>query len=281
MLYEEIRIIYDNGSSLSDLSVANQDETANVSLHLDTDKFLYIAQKCPFTSLFFYIHTGNTVDTGVTLKAEYWDGTQWREVADLLNDTVSANKPLHKSGTVKWYLDEDYSWQKVTSTNETYAPAELQTLKIYEMYWVRISATAELSANAAAHQIAYTFTSTQELNNYDVEISSYYDSFETGKQDWIREIITASKLLLMEMKRRGLVTHNGQLIELDDFHIPASYKTLELIYANLGPSYVEKRKWANEQFAKALNVQRPVIDTNKDGKIDGTESKGTPRMLVR
>ena len=281
MLYEEMRIVYDDGSALTDYSVLNQDESENVTLALSTTKFLYIGQKCPFTSMYFYIHTGNSVDTGVTLKVEYWDGTTWREVADMLNDTISANKPLHKSGTIKWYLDDDYNWQKVLDTTDDSAPAELADIRIYDLYWVRISSTAPLSSNTTAHQIAYTFTSTQELNNYDVEISGYYASFETGKGNWIREIITASKLTLMEMKRRGLVTHSGQILELDDFNIPCSYKALELIYSNLGPSYVEKRKWASEEFAKSLNVQRPVIDTDKDGKITGSETKGTPRMMVR
>jgi hypothetical protein len=279
MLYEEVRVIYDNGSTLSDYSIQNQDESATVTLALSSTKFLYIAQKCPFTSLFFYKNTSNVVVS--SLKIEYWDGTQWREVADLLDDTSVAGAPLSRSGVVKCYLDDDYSWQKVYDTSDYSAPSELQTLKIYEMYWLRISSLDALTAGANAKQIAYTFTSTQELNNYDVEISGYYESFETGKLDWIKEIITASKLTLMEMKRRGLATHNGQLLELDDFNIPASYKALELIYSNLGPSYVEKRKWASEEFAKSLNVQRPVIDTNKDGKITGDEGKGTPRMLQR
>lgn len=279
MLYEEIRVIYDNGTTLTDYSVANQDESSTVTLALSTTKFIYVGQKCPFTSLFFYKGTANSVSS--TLKVEYWDGTAWREIADLLDDTVTAGAPLAKSGSIKWYLDDDYSWQKVFDTTDASAPTELSSVKIYDMYWVRISSLDALTSGATAKQLAYTFTSTQELNNYDVEISGYYESFETGKADWIREIITASKLTLMEMKRRGLATHNGQLIELDDFNIPTSYKALELIYSNLGPSYAEKRKWAGDEFKNSLNVQRPVIDTNKDGKITGDEAKGTPRTLSR
>ncbi len=279
MLYEEMRVLYYNGSSLGDISLENQDETTNITLATSLTKYIYIGQKSPFTSLFVYLNTANSI--AATLDIEYWDGTTWRDVADKLDGTATSGVPFAKSGVIKWYLDDLYAWNKVIDTSKSIAPTELQTLKIYNMYWMRISSSTGLTAGANAKQLAYTFTSTQELNNYDVEISGYYESFATGKTDWIREIITASKLTLMEMKRRGVIMHQGQLIDMDDFTVPASFKALELIYSNLGPSYVERRKLMQEEFAKAINIQRPIVDDNADGEIDGEESKGTPRMLVR
>lgn len=279
MLYEEMRVLYFNGTTLSDLSLDNQDESANVTLALSSTKYLYVGQKSPFTSLFFYINTVNAVTA--TLSIEYWDGTQWRAVADMLDGTLTGGKTLARSGTLKWYRDPDYSWGIVDDTTENGSPTELSTIRIFDMYWMRINASDALTSGANAKQIAYTFTSTQELNNYDVEISGFYASFETGKTDWIREILTASKLTLMEMKRRGLAQYNGQLVSMDDFAIPTTFKCLELIYSNLGPSYAERKKWAGEEFAKSLNVQRPVIDNNKDGQITGDEQIGLPRRLER
>lgn len=279
MLYEEMRVLYYNGSSLGDLSLDNQDEASNITLATSVTKYIYVGQKSPFTSLFIYLNTANAIAS--TLDVEYWDGTQWRNVADKLDGTATAGVPFAKSGVIKWYLDNDHGWNCVGDTSDNGAPAELSSIKIYNMYWMRISSADALTAGANAKQLAYTFTSTQELNNYDVEISGFYESFATGKTDWIREIITASKLTLMEMKRRGVIMHQGQLIDMDDFTVPASFKALELIYSNLGPSYIERRKLMQEEFAKALNVQRPVIDSNADGKLDSVEEKGTPRMLVR
>jgi hypothetical protein len=278
MLFDYIRVFKD-AAGLTDMSLDNQDESATIDAAITTTGYIYVAQKVPFTNMFMWVNTANT--TTATLAIEYWDGTQWRQGVDVLDGTSSGGKTLARSGNVNFTLKDDYSWQMVADTNDSVAPTELQSLTIYNCYWLRISVSANMSAGTNLKELAYAFTSTQQLNDFDVEISGFYESFATGKTDWIPEILSASKLLVIELKKQGLIMGSGQVIDLEDFYIPCTYKALEVIYFNLGPSYAEKRKVVAEEFKKSLNVQRPKIDTNADGKLDHVESKGTPRMLSR
>jgi hypothetical protein len=278
MLFDYIRVFKDS-SGLTDMSLDNQDESATIDAAITTSQYIYVAQKLPFTNMFMWIDTANT--TTATMSIEYWNGTEWKSAVDVLDGTLSGGKTLARSGNVQFSLDKNYGWQTVSHTADTSAPTELQTLNIAGCYWLRIAVSANMSAGTDLKELGYAFTSTQQLNDFDVEISGFYDSFATGKTDWIPEILSASKLLVIELKRQGLLTAQGQIIELEDFYIPCTYKALEVIYFNLGPSYAEKRKVVAEEFKKSLNVQRPAIDTNADGKLDSNENKGTPRMMVR
>jgi hypothetical protein len=278
MLFDYIRI-FKEASGLIDMSLDNQDESATIDAAITTSQYIYVAQKLPFTNMFMWIDTANT--TTATMSIEYWNGTEWKDAVDVLDGTLSGGKTLARSGNVQFSLAKDHGWQMVPYTSDTNAPTELQTLNVNGCYWLRISVSANMSAGTDLKELGYAFTSTQQLNDFDVEISGFYDSFATGKTDWIPEILSASKLLVIELKRQGLIMGPGQIIDLDDLYIPCTYKALEVIYFNLGPSYAEKRKVVAEEFKKSLNVQRPTLDTNANGRLDEVESKGTPRMMVR
>jgi hypothetical protein len=106
-------------------------------------------------------------------------------------------------------------------------------------------------------------------------------AFDAAKTDWIEEIMTASKLVVLDLKRLGLIVQPGQIIQLDDVWIPTTYRTLQLIYENLGPSYNEKRGKVMTQYEKALNLKRFTFDENGDGRITPSEQNNIVTRLVR
>ena len=106
-------------------------------------------------------------------------------------------------------------------------------------------------------------------------------AFKTGKTNWIPEILTASKMLVTEFKKAGVVLGPQQVVRLDDFWLPATYKTLWLIYSSLGPAYVETATALAHQFHKTMNVDHITVDSNKNGQPDAGERDSRVKVGVR
>lgn len=278
MLFDYIRLFKDTGA-LSDVSIENQDDSATIASNLTDAQYFYIAQKMPFTNLFFHIGTANS--TSSAWDIEYWDGTAWRDAVDIIDATKVSGATLGRSGIIQFTLDDDYSWQKVNDTADSNAPTELSGLRVFDCHWLRLRPTASLHASTTLKEVTYAFTHTQELSNFDVEISGYLASFETGKTDWIKEIITASKLVVLDFRRLGLIVHQGQIVELTDVSTPCALRTLMLIYSNLGPSYKDKIAAMKKEYDNAMNIRRFTLDYDKDGRISSREQAGTIKRLVR
>ena len=238
MLLNYIRVFTKISSTLSDKSLANQDDTQTVPLVLASGDYIFIAQRYPFTSIFMHMDTVNTNPS--VMSVDYWYGESWKPAVDVMDGTSLAGATLGKSGLLQFSLDDNYSWAKVYDTEDTIAPPELQTLKVYNCYWARLKVSATLSASTDSKEIGYSFTNGQRLKDFDVEIDTYLTSFASTKTDWIDEIKTGSKLVVQDLKRMGLVMGSGQVIELDDVYVPTSLRTLMLIYSHLGPSYKDK-----------------------------------------
>lgn len=280
MLFEFLRIWKETGDVFTDLSMDNQEEAKVLTPDLGNDDYLYVAQNFPFNNL--YIRTGTTVNAvagGLTI--EYWDNKSWRSAVDVLDSTSVSGVTLARPGVVQFSPQRDFSWVNLSESNKNNAPTEIQSLTIYDCYWLRIKADNGITVGSEIQEIGYTFTDTQQLDNIDIEISEFYESFASGKTDWITEIMTASKMLLIDLKRQGLVVDRGQILRFDDVFMAGTYKTLELIYMNLGPSYQDKRSDMRSLYDAALNIKRFTVDTDSDGRVARDEIKNTIKRLVR
>ena len=278
MLFDYIRLFKDTGA-LSDVSIENQDDSATITANITDAQYFYVAQKLPFTNLFMWVGTANA--TASSLGIEYWNGTEWVAAVDVLDSTKVAGATLGRSGILQWSNDSDHTWSMVTDTGDDSAPTELQTLDVYNCYWARIKPTVSLHASTTLKEVTYAFTNTQELSNFDIEISSYLASFETGKTEWIKEIITASKLVVTDFRRKGLIVGQGQIVDMTDVSFPCALRTLMLIYSNLGPSYKEKIAAMQGEYDKCMNIPRFTLDTSKDGQIDLAEQTNVVRTMQR
>jgi len=289
MLYEYLRLFKYDGTSFTDYSLANQEEAIDLTPALTSTDYLYMAHNFPVTNIFPYV--GDTVNTAAAnIKIEYWggQGNGWIEAVDILDASALAGVPFTRPGNIQWVTDNGYSWNRIADSSENYAPAELQTLAsaqkvtLYNTYWMRISYDSDLDAGLKIKEISYAFTTTQELDNIDVEISCFYEAIGgVSKSDWIPEIMTASKMLVIDLKHLGLIDAREQVIRFDDVFIPATYKTLDLIYMNLGPSYIEKRKELRKLYDDSLDVDRFTFDSDMDGELDSRELQGSIKRLVR
>ena len=279
MLLNYIRMFTEISSTLTDRSLANQDDTQTVGLVLASTDYIYVAQRYPFTSIFMHMDTVNT--NAATMSVQYWDNTTWRSAVDVMDGTSLASATLGKSGLIQFSVDDEYSWNKIWDTSDTISPTNLQVMKIYNCYWARFKVSATMSSGTDSKELVYSFTNSQRLKDFDVEIDTYLASFATGKTDWIDEIKTASKLVVQDLKGMGLIMGSGQVIELDDVYIPATLRTLMLIYSHLGPAYKDKIAALQKEYMSALNIRRFTFDTNADGKLESREISGSIKRMYR
>lgn len=277
MLYEYMRLFTYDGTSLMDLSLENQDETATITFDLSATKYIYIAQYYPFNNFFAHVGTANAA-LG-TLALEYWDGRDWHPAVDVLDGTKSAGAPFARSGVVQFSPDRKQSWNYINDTSESRAPTELNGINVYDCYWLRVSCSTIIPV--ALKELSYAFTTTERLNNLDVEIDNFYAAFAVGKADWIQEILTCSKLVLADLKRLGLVVHQGQILRFDDVSLACDHKALDLIYTNLGASYNEKRMDIRQRYSETLNSRRFTFDDNNDALVSKSEINSRIKVMDR
>ena len=279
MLHEYLRVLKYDGTTFSDLSLDNQNESTNLDLALTTTDYIYLGQYFAFNNFFINLDTANT--SASILSLEYWNGSEWKSALDLLDGTSLSGVTLSQSGVVQFSPDRLYGWNRVSDTSETSAPTEMQSLTIYNMMWLRFKPTINIDALTDAFSISYAFTSSQQLNNHDIEINNYYDRFAVGKTDWNNEIVTASRYLVADLKRKNIVQDHAQILRFDDVSLACEWKTLEHIYNNMGKAYVEKRDDARTQYDKYISIRERSLDKNNDASLSMDELKGSIRNGIR
>ena len=279
MLFDYVRILKNIDATLTDLSFENQDDSSLPLIELDTTDFLLIGMQYPFNNFFVDISTPNNNASALTL--EYWNGSQWTAAVDVLDGTSLAGATMGRSGTVLFSLDRRYAgWSKVNNT-KTDSLTELVTKDIYDLYWLKVSVSADLDVTTAIRELGFAWTSGSKMKQVKPEIDRYMPSFESGKQSWNKEIMMASKMMITELKKADLAYGPQQVIRMDDFWLPATYKTLWLIYSSLGPAYLETANAMAHQFNKLINVNNITVDQNNDGRVSDWEKDSRVKVGVR
>jgi hypothetical protein len=270
MLFQWIRLLRKDDSVVSDYSLDNQDDSLefNAELIVGEDAF-YLGKRMRFNN--FFVHLGTANASSVNMKVSLWDGSEFVEA----NDVLDASKGLKQSGVVQFAPDENQVWQ-IEDTDDI---AELSDYNIDNMYWIKIEFDASVDAGTTIKEIGYAFTTSQQLKQIDACVDDYLSHF--NQSDWIPQIMLASLELAIDLKARGLIVDEGQIIRFDDFSLAAAYKSIELIYFNLGPDFDERRKIIINKYKHSLKTRRMTIDLDGDGQEDTTERNGRIRTGCR
>lgn len=269
MLYQWIRVLKDKSGTITDLSLDNQENETVINLDLAANvDSLYIGQYFPFNNFFNWVDNPN--DIAGILDIEYWNGKEFIPVVDVLDATYSNGITLAKSGVTQFSPNRDDSWSSISNTaDESVLPSELRAKEIYDMYWLKISSTTGLNALTTLNRISYAFTNEQILRILDKKIDRFLQAF--GIPDWTTYILNGSIELLIELKNRGLVVTEGQVLRFTDISQIAGYKVLELIYRNLGDDYRQKRIDVAAEKDALISNSRLITDLNFNAVVDPQE----------
>ncbi len=264
MLKRWQRVILDKDATQRDVSLVAQNGTGFDFDLSGATEYLYIGQYYPFNNLYFSLSGGNSAGVTGSTSVEYWSGSAWVDAVDVVDDTDE----LASSGVIQWQPNKNTGWCQVADTSEE-TGLEITAFTLYDLYWARISIPAGfLHANTDCLFLGYKFCTHADLVKIDPEINEYLTPWGgASKTTWDEQIITASESVVAELKQRGLVVHPGQVLRFDDVYEATVYKTLMIIYSQLGESFKAKFDAAKDEYIIRMSQKRWTFDKDKDGAV--------------
>lgn len=273
------RVIYKEGGTLTDLTAGLSDVTTNdVVLPVTTASgALFIGSDLPFNHRFFKVASPNAVSASVTVSL--WNGSSWVSAVDVNDQTSSSGAALGQSGIISWVPDREQSWAVESSTYQKVTG--LETLKIYDLYWAKLTWSANLTGTTKVGYVGHSFCKDSDMTHEypDLMRSEFMAAFEAGKTDWVEQEVLASEYLIEELRARKLLFSKNQVLDWLTFKPAAVHKTAAVIMNAFGPAYAE-RAAAAEKKASSL-LQAINLDQDKDGRLDKPERVSSEGWLSR
>ena len=269
MLSQYIRTINSDNGTLTDVSIISQTTDSTLTAPIVSgEDYTYIGQYLPSNNMFFEIDTANT--NAAVIQIQYWDGTTWRDVVDILDGTSTSSKTLAQSGVIQWSINNNYGWVKAQDTSEDISA--LSTLTIYNLYWMRFSSSADLSSGSLLDRVTYKFTDADALTQLEPDLTNIASAW--GVSDWLDQMLLASKHVWHELRNRDLIKGAQNILRFDDVYMATAYRTLAIIYDGLASSnevYVDKKLEALREFKDLLSGSATYYDRNEDSLVNSNE----------
>lgn len=279
MLAQWIRVIYSNNGVLTDNSLALQRGGGKmVTPIVASEDAIFVGQYFPFNNFFVQMDVLNLKNSQI--KVAYWDGDTFRDAVDVQDGTSLNSKTFSQTGVVQFQPSRDGAWNVITNPSEdTSVPAPLNTLKIEDLYWIKITFTENLTPTTTVSELSYAFCNEDILTTIDPEINDYLNAW--GQTNWIKQILLASQNVIADLKERGLVKNNGQILRFEDVFLATAYKTLDIIFTPMGKNFFDKRKDYKIKYKEFIAGPRFTLDQVKDARVDRGEIQNSTHMGVR
>jgi len=279
------RVIHESGATLKDLSnsLNNFFSKTEVLNYVAATDYLYVGSDVPFNHRYFDLVVVN--DENVDVTVEIWDGNAWVAAVDVQDQTKSSitGPSLAQSGIISWVTNKNKSWVKERST-EDMTGSGLETLKIYNMYWVRFSWDADLKLTTELQYVGHKFSADEDLGGFypDLNRSAAMSSFQSGKTSWKEQHIIAAEEVFKALRSRRELWTKGQIFYWEAFTVAACHKVAEIIYSAFGTEYETRKVDAAARFEAELDSVLSIgVDKDEDGHIDEDEQAGVAVGLVR
>jgi hypothetical protein len=280
MLTQWVRTIFNDNSVLTDFSIESQNREAFTIPYVAGQDYIYVAQYFPFNNMFIEVSTAN--DQASVASIDYISGKQWVAAVDVVDGTKSTGFSLGKTGVIQFTPDE-YNWTNINDPRKLNGSSlGIETLPIFDLYWIRLKFSADLKATTAIKSISYNFSSDRLLESIDPEIDNYKTAWGgSGKTNWVEQTMLGSQHVIADLKSKGLILAPGNILRFDDVCLATTYRTLMGIYAMLGKDFEEKYKNAEKEYKGLMDIKRFTFDKNQDGKVQSNEISLTVAQGVR
>ena len=277
------RVFYSDNGTLTDFSVNMQNYhsgTNSFSFVAAEDAF-YIGARLPFNHLYFKMDGANVNAEASVMAISYWDSGNWREAIEIIDETSSGGASLAQSGYVTWVPDRDYGWTREDTNYGGNTVTGLTSVEIYDLYWLKITFSADLTADTAFSWIGQKFSDDNALGSEysDLVRSAMLTAYESGKTDWEEQAVRASEVIVNDMISKGFIIEKEQILEKEDFELVSVSKVAEIIYGGLGDDYKDDKKAARDEYTDRLNKLLPRVDMNANARIDLNEKVQQGRLV--
>ena len=274
------RVIFNDNGTLSDVSATLGDYRVGTLTPAYTvaQDYLYIGSEYPFNHKWVDVGTVNAVASTITV--EIWFNRAWVAAVDVMDGTKSGGASLAQDGFIRWDTNRLKGWSpEEESANVT----GLASTALYNMYWVRLSWNATLTAGMTLLYLGNKFSNDDQLFSFYPALnnSDLMTGFEALKADWNEQAYAASDALVRYLKAKGVIFSRCQVFDYEVLNEAAIHKTAEIIFGGMGMAYAEHAKAAGLRFKDAIDVKYFNVDENADGTLEPAEKNCSSGWLTR
>jgi hypothetical protein len=276
------RVIFSDNGTLKDYTAELNcwtSKTATIDYAAGAD-YLFIGSDLPFNNKYFFVSTVNDVASDACV--DYWDGTKWVAAIDIVDSTSTGGKSLAQSGHIQWNFDNDKtSW--CWDDTDDMTNSGLETLKIYNLYWIRISFSVSLKATTALQYVGQKFSEDADLGAFypELTLANTKTQFLAGKTNWNDQHFIAADNIIRDLQVRGVIKHKNQILNWVLFTEAAVHKVAEIVFLAFGDDFKDNRKAAQEYYNAALKILIPQVDRNNNAILDPAEKIIRTGFLTR
>ena len=275
------RFLVKNGATLTDYSnKLGKSTPADITLNYQVGDYLYIGARLPFNHTYFEIErAADPAPVASTTTIEYWSGTNWTTVVDLMDSTEG----LLTSGHIEFTPDKEEWWMMWDTNHNSQNIPDLSGVTIYDKYWLRISFADTLDPSIKLNYLGNLFSSDTDLSiEYpDLVRTDVKASFLAGKTDWNDQHKRASDVLIKDLIDMGIIYERGQILNWRDYTDCAIHKVAEIIFTSFGDSYRDNSVDARREYQQRLSKRVHRVDLNKNAIETPNESFNTTGWLSR
>jgi hypothetical protein len=267
------RVILKQGSTFRDISGNMSRYVAGTEVlnFTATTDALYIGSGLPFNHRFFDVDVFNTATSSMDIKL--WCGNDWVSVAEVVDTTSVNSKTLAQSSVVMWVPDKYKAmWNYVDNTEMI---TDLSGLHIYDLYWMKITFSVNLSATTAMNFIGHKFSVDADLFNEYPEFNdtNLMTAIKAGKTDWDDQTFAAAEYIIQDLRKANFIRSRNQLLDYQTFKQASIHKTAQIIFNARGFKFKDQAEAARVQYKAALAIAEYNIDQNMDAILSTYEEE--------
>jgi hypothetical protein len=270
------RIIWQNNAALTDISrfVSGPLSDSQTLDFVAAEDYLFIGSPLPFNHLYFSFVSPNALSS--TISVDFWQENTWTPVVDLIDETSGWTK----DGYVRWSVPRETSW---TNPLDSYLVDGLELTVIYNLYWARISFSADLSPTTDVKYMGQLYSNDADMFAYypDLNNAQLMEQYQAGKTNWRDQGIMATEAIQTYLKAKNIIKVDSQILKPGLLTMSGVHKTAEIIYGGFGDAYKDSKASAKKEFELAIDLKFYEVDANGDGKPSKAEKYVRTGRLYR
>lgn len=242
---------------------ATETTTSTQSINSDALAFVfttsdnfYVGFHHTFSSLYVDMGTANT--NSATLTVEFWNGSAWTAVDDLLDATAG----MTADGFISWI--NPGSWQK---SSQTGIDTDI------ELYFLRIQTSDNFSAGTTISSILNLFSDDNLLRLYYPELVSDSRWLPPSRTDFLEQHYAAKNMVVNRLLQRQEIREEGQVQDINQVAVAAVHACAWIIMNPVARSeesaFIADR--AFREFEKEIQAINVHADLDDDGIVSDAE----------
>lgn len=274
-----MRIFFKDGSNVQEITKQlNKYKSDVYSLTVQTSDAIYIASDFPLNH--FYIKMGAVVNESASeMVIDYWSGQGWTPVVNK-NDYTEA---FAQSGFVEFTPDRSVSWTRENTSSNGQSVQGLESVVVYDKYWIKISFTQNLDAGIELEWLGNLFSEDDDLfAEFPIfNDQTFLTAFESGKTNWEEQHVKAGQLIIQDLKKKNVILGSEQILERSILAPASACKVAEIIFNAFGKDYQDQLSRCREEYNRRIDLSKYVVDANNNGIQDYDETIGSQGWLSR